>query len=684
MTSNESLIQQTLHGYREGHRLLAASTPLPRKVEQTMAVLSDLSGHGVLRHFDGYLTGYPLPEIGAYALAKTWLASEMPRPGCVWTHTLLIPFRRLSSVQSLQNFGSLFVRPTAGHFHVFAEPHEHMNEDVSVGQNCLPSDKFTYTGDVLCKLYESPDHAVLVPITSPARAQHAFIEIWSQQWPRLRRAFTFCTGAISGRRLDGRWFDLQGVPERKVGEVRRATPGSVVASLEAPPRMGESRRWCDVAIEDLGASTNTLRDFLFQFGAEAGGGRRDFIPMTNLFLSLNDKPSGRVDRVVKSLEALFPRSNMGVKLKARLLAGELGTDIMRAPDVRLRVVLEATDTLFEIDRDHLKGLARRAWNYNPNTTVEAIDRLKEPNGPTPSVVLAVLATIVEPDRLERPSRFENAMTLLAAHRPLILVHDAFRGMNGRNAVLLDYLGRRATKLDEARTILQQWLKEGDFESLELASVNTPNTVIPAVLDLISGPTTTRMNKWPPDLVIRLCRRNPKHAGEWLHENIRSLREGDLGPLVAACIVVAVAYQTIAIKKSNVDDWEHLLSNVGQLQADLQEVVVTRLFARAMRVRGTNGARIATAAFPHIYRFVMNSQISYTEWYNLQEETIGFSWDPDRCRRLAEGLIDQFREFKWPRKYFTNMLSNDGELASLLANTRFCRSRYKRFVAGSVE
>ena len=44
----------------------------------------------VVKGFDQYVTGYPLDSINAYALAMTWYAPEMPRPGCVWTRP---PFR---------------------------------------------------------------------------------------------------------------------------------------------------------------------------------------------------------------------------------------------------------------------------------------------------------------------------------------------------------------------------------------------------------------------------------------------------------------------------------------------------------------------------------------------------------------------------------------------------------------
>ena len=85
------VIQQTLHGYAEGHRFLDGSIKLADDLARLVLRMSDLSGSKHCAGFEEYLTGYPLESVNMYALAKTWYAAEMPRPGCVWTHTLLIP-----------------------------------------------------------------------------------------------------------------------------------------------------------------------------------------------------------------------------------------------------------------------------------------------------------------------------------------------------------------------------------------------------------------------------------------------------------------------------------------------------------------------------------------------------------------------------------------------------------------
>ena len=92
------LIQQALHGYSDGHRLISSSVSLSSLDARTMVVMSDLSGPGIKPTPSGYLTGYPLSGAGKYVLARTWIAGEMSRPGCVWTHSLIIDNSDLAAV----------------------------------------------------------------------------------------------------------------------------------------------------------------------------------------------------------------------------------------------------------------------------------------------------------------------------------------------------------------------------------------------------------------------------------------------------------------------------------------------------------------------------------------------------------------------------------------------------------
>src|SRR4051812_34320413 len=85
-------LNQCLFGYDDGHRKIASSIRLPDEVETQLLLLTDMAPGLNSGEIEPYWTGTPVPALKSYALIKTWPAPEMPRPGCVWSHVLLLQF----------------------------------------------------------------------------------------------------------------------------------------------------------------------------------------------------------------------------------------------------------------------------------------------------------------------------------------------------------------------------------------------------------------------------------------------------------------------------------------------------------------------------------------------------------------------------------------------------------------
>ena len=127
-------IEQLLHGYDNGHRLLAGSVLLKNNTEMdAVAALSDWSEYVAPGGGESsYLTAYPLQESGYYVIAKTWYADEMKRPGCVWTHSLLIPFDALNYIDDFKRLTELFKRPSLdGSLDEYSSTIEYENKNYS-------------------------------------------------------------------------------------------------------------------------------------------------------------------------------------------------------------------------------------------------------------------------------------------------------------------------------------------------------------------------------------------------------------------------------------------------------------------------------------------------------------------------------------------------------------------------
>ena len=106
---NTIRIEQLIFGYENGHRLLETSLETELIQQKEVEILSDASGSG---RFTDYISCFPLVADDYYAFSKTWYADEMERPGCVWTHVLLIRFKDLENISGSIDIKSLFRRPT--------------------------------------------------------------------------------------------------------------------------------------------------------------------------------------------------------------------------------------------------------------------------------------------------------------------------------------------------------------------------------------------------------------------------------------------------------------------------------------------------------------------------------------------------------------------------------------------
>lgn len=201
-------VHQTLHGYDRGHHLLAGSLDLPTLAARRLQIATDLSGPAIVPGFESYLTGFPLDN-SYYAIARTWYADEMPRPGCVWTHTLLLRLRDVRQVRHLEMFLRYFRRPTLG------ESLEAYTQVLWV-DSVSPSAGEVVIDDRACAmiaaLYSSRDRTVLVPSAAASDFDAVVLALWQIHPTWLRRAFSFCTGALS-LAYAGTARDLLVVPE---------------------------------------------------------------------------------------------------------------------------------------------------------------------------------------------------------------------------------------------------------------------------------------------------------------------------------------------------------------------------------------------------------------------------------------------------------------------------------------
>ena len=103
-------IEQMVYGYNHGHTQMASSLHQALANQDIIDALSDSSGRGV---FSEYLTCYPLVSDRYYVFQMTWPAEDMHRPGCVWSHVLLLPLDHLNKYHfDGKSIRALFRKPS--------------------------------------------------------------------------------------------------------------------------------------------------------------------------------------------------------------------------------------------------------------------------------------------------------------------------------------------------------------------------------------------------------------------------------------------------------------------------------------------------------------------------------------------------------------------------------------------
>lgn len=206
-------IEQLLHGYDNGHRLLAGSVLLKNNAEMdAIATLSDWSEYVAPGDGDSsYVTAYPLNESGYYVIAKTWYADEMKRPGCVWTHSLLIPYDALNRLDNFRRISSLFVRPTLeSHWDDYSNTIEYENMDyIPIEYEPLTVDRGQATALLLSMINADGEVVKLRALNNNQAGEKMLLSVMNTLPLSLLKHMSWCTGTAYLRKLFGKPLKCQ-------------------------------------------------------------------------------------------------------------------------------------------------------------------------------------------------------------------------------------------------------------------------------------------------------------------------------------------------------------------------------------------------------------------------------------------------------------------------------------------
>ena len=651
-------IHQTVHGYRDGHELLASSLDkLSRGARRTMLALTDLSGDGATSSFRRYVTGYPLLEDGKYALGCTWYAEEMDRPGCVWTHTLIVAFGDLALIEDLGALTQYFRRPEVGdNLQLYERAVVH---SLRRGEGIRGIDS-PWSAAFLTVLY-GDGRPALVPAEDSVKHEELILSIWSQQWPRLRRNFTFCTGALSPRSLDKMPLDLQIVPYERLRNALRGAPERfrVVESAAdpspqsvdlSPQSAAELLRldWLAAAVGDLVQPTSGLRDFLRRFGADVTGNRESFRKLAGCFASvLRYRIEGaEAEELLSFVARSFPQANEAATLKASLLAVEGGPLVELPAQALLRWLLGSQEALaFDVPESEL--LARVRELLHPGA-----DRFE------PSFLRWLLREVADSNY-----RAGRCLDQLVSSMDLVSLNKLFMEDRALFVSLIRVDPSLTTRIDvwsqprefqraclEALGSSVEWRERRSIVRAVIGSTRPPpigdlfdmfgDDIVAEVLDVsLESASVRSIPGWSSALAARSAA-----VCVWLAE----LQER-LGP---ASLLVA---ELLGPRDRDLHRLgTHVLLRCFRTDQDELTSGERRdlaAFAFAFALSRSDGGELAAASFRLVHDAAMHDALSYRAWRWLSPAMpTASSWfglyDWDRAEKLRRALVDGFLRHQW--------------------------------------
>ena len=316
-------IAQALHGYRNGHELLATSVSLSRDGQRALLELSDLSGPAArTRGFESYISGYPLPGERLYAFARTWLAAGGTRPGSVWTHTLLLTPEQVA-LEGVANLARWFRRPLGPERASDYETQLEINGRDIAGSPLEPAlprvtEDSIPTAEIFEVVYhnDSSNLPIILSATSSSEYEEVLLHVWALQWPELRERFSFCTGALSFRHVAGRPFDLQVVPRDRAATIERSAPDEAYVLTGGPRAHSIVATWASGLRPGHGGA-GELRAFAWQFGPELRPDRLSFGRLAQLHRiarDLTDREDWR--SLLEMVSVWYPQPSSAQTLKS--------------------------------------------------------------------------------------------------------------------------------------------------------------------------------------------------------------------------------------------------------------------------------------------------------------------------------------------------------------------------------
>ena len=647
-------IEQLLHGYDNGHRLLAGSVLLKNNIEMdAVATLSDWSEYVAPGGGESsYVTAYPLLESGYYVVAKTWYADEMKRPGCVWTHSLLIPFDVLNHLDDFKRLTELFKRPSLdGSLDEYSRTIEYDNKNYSADDyKSVSIDRKIEALFLQAFLNIGSEPVIFEALKDNKVVEDAFLAVMNTLPQQILQKISWCSGTAYVRKLKGEPLTCQ--------FVSRANNSSKIE--ESLPE----EKWQTYVLDAIIRGDVNQGQLIRMFSDDIIDRAENYAAIVKTLYTLEDYFKGgktneeRFKEVLEIVAEAFPDKEKGMVIK-KLLVNKTFTDrycknytyflyfatlpVNDAFDVAGTGIVERWDGFLSRERDQYVPLLKDVCKSG-EANCWGIEKMKESVG--------ILSSEEVTDMIKKDFHLFSSIVLLNPEllneTPwLVLTNQEIEAilpmiLDDRNRSVYRHWERMFTILLEKGIEISNGLASEVFAKTEKATG--------ILLDYVNRDSSRYVNYV---LGIQLEHKTDKVL-TWLGET------DVITDNVAYAIVNAVNERSSIVVSRGAKIWRPFL---GLQFHNLKANVYAYLFALSFNwPTDGDSLELMRMAFYPLHTLQANKQLGYSNWSHIAPfmESVMF-WDEwDNCKKMRKTVVKRLKRAGADVRVLDNY-TPDGEL-----------------------
>lgn len=632
------IIEQTLYGYNKGHGLLASSFPVrPNNDSSLMSVLSDWTGFRNELGEDSYMTFYPLSNGEKYAFAKTWYAEEMERPGCVWTHTLIVDLKEMDRNFDFRVLDDYFRRP--------------QKDDYEFYQHKIEIDNFeTRNSNVVFNMFDDTSLLVLyllllgnnknlfIYMDKAQRAYQALCFYLLQYLPLdMLKWISLSTGSASRRKFGSEDFSIQ------------FTDNITNISLSNAPWKGKiAKENFTIGLlyifEQSKRENDTFPSLIRLFREDIKDEKEKLFAfamlMKELDTALNEKVGEKeYANVLSLLEEYFPKQNEGIRLKSNFLSEKISSLYGTEEDYLFQIASLKNDSFLHPLLTHFTQRLMVLDKNSHNAYVDLMGKIARIEHPNETAYNALLYAV---DHMEEEELLRMVNNNWEHILPLLNNNERFfdAGMWLRlsakqfNDIFLMYDSHNFESFKHWDELLKKVLVSETLTGENISSqlVINANDAVKMIFDSAND---SHLSVVSPFLLLSCMQKKQDFLG-WLG------RQKFINERVEKFIIHQIDPTSIYVKESQSCSWKALLeADNGGKSIDFY----LYLYILAHNWKDRLSVEMLKHGFYPIYKELSKSKLSSKDWDRISSVTPNryFIANWDKCKILSRGLVDYLKD-----------------------------------------